>query len=159
MTDFLNNTLGALTWPISWKHPWGFLSKWQIHLLHTYYMITLTTISWFSPYLGGGSVGNLTLALLPIQLTRGLGWGRGWPGPPLVSVFANARAGSGSRGQPLHVANTYTSYAQCPGNFVPKSSLNLRQIVDFSLDNPSSSLPSLFSVSIFHCPLHTFLRY
>jgi hypothetical protein len=34
-----------------------------------------TTFSWFSPYLGGGIVGNLTPALLPIQLTRGLGLG------------------------------------------------------------------------------------
>jgi hypothetical protein len=45
--------------------PWGNWSKWQIH------SYTLTndnpmTVSWFSPYLGGGIIGNPTPALLPI---------------------------------------------------------------------------------------------
>jgi hypothetical protein len=53
-------------------------------------------------------VGKLTPALLPVRLTRGLGWGWGWLGPPLVSVPANARVGSGVRGLPLHMTSTYT---------------------------------------------------
>jgi hypothetical protein len=50
----------------------------------------------------------------------GWGWGCSWLGSPLFSVFANARAGSGSRGQPLHMTNyTYlTSYPQCPHEFL-----------------------------------------
>ncbi len=35
---------------ISRKHSWGFLSKWQIHLLHTYYMTTLTTNAGIASY-------------------------------------------------------------------------------------------------------------
>jgi hypothetical protein len=37
------------------------------------------------------------------NLRAGWGWGWGWLGPPLVSVLANARAGSGIGGQPLHL--------------------------------------------------------
>jgi hypothetical protein len=39
-----------------------------------------TTFSYFSPYLGGGIVGNLTPALLPFRLMRGLGLGVGLAG-------------------------------------------------------------------------------
>jgi hypothetical protein len=62
------------------------------------------TFSWFSPYLGG-FVRNFTPALLPFRLTRGLGLGWGWLGPSLVSVLANAWAGLGIRGQPLHMTH------------------------------------------------------
>jgi hypothetical protein len=89
----------------SLKTPWGDSSKRQIHYTH---LLRTKTSSRFSPYLGGGIVGKLTPALLPVRLTRGLGWGWGWLGPPLVSVPANARAGSGVRGQPLHMTSTYT---------------------------------------------------
>jgi hypothetical protein len=43
--------------------------------------------------------------ILYVNLCMGWGWGWGWLGPPLVSVLANTRAGSGSRGQPLHMTN------------------------------------------------------
>jgi hypothetical protein len=83
------------------------------------------TFSWFSPFLGGGSVGNPTPALLPLHLRAGWGWGCGWLGLPLFSVFANARTGAGGKGQPLHMT-IYLSYTLCsmfPGIFLPNFSL------------------------------------
>jgi hypothetical protein len=76
--------------------------------------------SWFSPYLGGGSVGNPMLALLSIHLRAGWGGECGWLGSPLFSGFANGRAGSGSRGQPLHMTiYTYLMpYTLCPQEFL-----------------------------------------
>jgi hypothetical protein len=44
--------------------------------------------SWFSPYLGGGSVGNLTPALPPLHLRAGWGWGvAGWVLPFFPSLL------------------------------------------------------------------------
>jgi hypothetical protein len=60
------------------------------------------TFSWFS-YLGGGFVGNLRQQCFRSDLRAGWGWGWGWLGPSLVPTLANAQAGSGIRGQPLHM--------------------------------------------------------
>jgi hypothetical protein len=43
----------------------------------------------------------------PFKKPAAPGWGWGWLGPPLVSVLANARAGSGIRGQPLHMTHYF----------------------------------------------------
>jgi hypothetical protein len=72
----------------------------------TYYALTddnPTTFSWFSPYLGGGIIGNLRQHCFLSDLRAGWGWGWGWLGSPLFSVLANVRAGSGGRRQPLHM--------------------------------------------------------
>jgi hypothetical protein len=57
-----------------------------------------------------------TLAPLPPS-TRSVGGGGGWLGPSLSSVLANARAGMGDKGQPLHMTTYLTSQAQQSLNF------------------------------------------
>jgi hypothetical protein len=57
------------------------MSKWQIyHPTYTPTQDNSTTFSYFSPYLGGGIVGNLMSALLLFRLTGGLGLGVGLVG-------------------------------------------------------------------------------
>jgi hypothetical protein len=64
-------------------------------------MTTLTTFSWFSPYLGGGSVGNLTPALLPFHLfpRGGAGGVAGWVLPFFPSLLMCGR-GQGAGASP-----------------------------------------------------------
>ncbi len=109
-------------------------------------MTTLTTVSEFSPYLGGGSIGNL---MPPSSIHAGWGWGCGWLGPPLFSVFADTQSGAGGReGTALTYDNLYlfTSYAQCSQEF---SSLTLVLIHTYSriagslFEGQSSSSSSL----------------
>ncbi len=52
-----------------------------------------TTFSWFSPYLGGGSVGILRQHCSLSNLRAGWGWGWSWLGPPCFpSLLTRGRA-------------------------------------------------------------------
>jgi hypothetical protein len=55
------------------------------------------TFSLSLPYLGGGSRGNLTLALLPLHLFA-WGGGCGWLGSPLSFILAIAQGGGRGQG-------------------------------------------------------------
>ncbi len=57
-----------------------------------------------------------TLAPLPPS-THGVGGGGGWLGPSLSSILANAWAGMGDKGQPLHMTTYLKSQAQQSLNF------------------------------------------
>jgi hypothetical protein len=96
---------------------------------HLNYMTTLTTFSWFSPYLGGKRRKSETSSASPPSIDMGWSWECGWLGPPLFSVLANE--GAGGRGLLLHMTiYTYlTSYAQRPQEF---SSLTLVLIHTYS---------------------------
>jgi hypothetical protein len=94
---------------------------------HLNYMTILMTFSWFPPYLGGGSVGNLTPALLPLHLFArgGAGGVAGWVLPCFQSVLTRGR-GWGQRTD-LTYDNLYISYvlrSMFPGIFFPNSSPN-----------------------------------
>ncbi len=57
-----------------------------------------------------------TLAPFPPS-THGVGGGGSWLGPSLSSVLSNAQAGTGDKGEPLHMRTYLTSQAQQSLNF------------------------------------------
>jgi hypothetical protein len=120
-TSLLSQILGGLPWHTSWWHPWGYLSKWQIHF-YTPTNDNPMTISWFSPYLGGGIVGNLppSIASYPTYTRVGVGGGAGWVLPCFPSLLMRGW-GKGAGDNPYIWLNTYTSYAQCPRDSITKS--------------------------------------
>ncbi len=134
--------MNNLSWTAFWDYSEQMTDQSYTHLN---YMTTLTTFSWLCPYLGGGSVGNLMLALLPLHLflwdgSRGVA---GWVLPCFPFLLT---CGRGARGQPLHMTTYLTSYAQCSQEF---SSLTwvlihtYRQIAGSLLEGRSSSSSSL----------------
>jgi hypothetical protein len=119
----------------SLKIPWGDLSKRQIHYTH---LLRTKTLSRFSPYLGGGIVGKLTPALLPVRLTRGLGWGwAGWVLPwfPFLLTRGWGR-GSGDNPYTWRLLTRPKLSALLKKKPAHKFNPNLHQIVGFSLNNP-----------------------
>ncbi len=97
----MNNLSLTFSWTASWDYSERMT---DLSYTHLNYMTTCMTFPKFSPYLGGRSVGNLTLSFAsPSSICAGWGWGCGWLGPPLFSIFANAQAEAGDRGQPLHM--------------------------------------------------------
>jgi hypothetical protein len=138
------------------RYPGVTLSKWQSYLIHTYYMTTLMTFSWFSPYLGGRSVGNLMPALLPTHLVArgGAGGVAGWALPCFPSLLTHGRGqGAGDNPYTWQIIPISRPTLNVSRNFCPKSSPNshLHQIVGSFSDSWSSSSSSL----LFPCSLST----
>jgi hypothetical protein len=135
MNNLLNGILGR---------PWA-NDKATLHTLTTWQLLRLFLV--FS--LPRGRKRRKPYASFASYPSNHAVWGGGcsWLDSPLFSVFANAWAGSGSRGQPLHMT-TYTILRPTlyvPRNFYPNSSPNshLHKIVGSFLDSRSSSSPSL----------------
>jgi hypothetical protein len=80
-----------------------------------------TTFSWFSPYLRGGRIGNLPLALLPLHLSCGVGLGVWLAGSFPVFCPCKCAVGAEGRGQPLHMTITpiLRPTLNVPRNFRP----------------------------------------
>ncbi len=158
----MNNLSLTFSWTASWDY-----SEWMTDLSYTHlnYMTTFTTFSWFLPYLGGGSVGNLTPALLPLHLFArgGAGGVAGWVLPCLPPLLTCGQGGGAAgRGQPLHmtILPILRPTLKVPRNFSSQNLFLTHILVQSNCwfyfgggSSSSSSLLLTFPVITFNSPL------